>query len=161
MNPELTPDPAKAAPRHSFTPEEDRRLRSLVARLGTRNWDDIVRYFPGHTARQCHDRDKNYLTDSLTIRPWTPEEDAFLIEKFHQIGPKWVQIGKLLSGRSGNNVKNRWHKHLCRLQSGNAQSPAGQKRALDLGRAIGWRDQDWCALFSSAENSVSLAGESQ
>jgi hypothetical protein len=161
MKSEGTSDPAKAGSRHLFTPDEDRRLRALVGRLGTKNWEDVVRYLPGRTARQCRDRYKNYLTDSLTIRPWTPEEDAFLIEQFHQIGPKWVQIGKLLSGRSGNNVKNRWHKHLCSIQSGQSQSPAEPKPALDLGRAIGWRDQDWCALLASAENSVSMPEKSQ
>jgi hypothetical protein len=47
--------------------------------------------------------------------PWTPEEDSIVIQQYHRIGPKWVEIGKMLNGRSGNNVKNRWHKHLCRL----------------------------------------------
>jgi hypothetical protein len=67
---------------------------------------------PGRTARQCRDRYKNYLMESLVNAPWSPEEDAILLDRFQLLGPKWVEIGKLLHGRSGNNVKNRWYKHL-------------------------------------------------
>jgi hypothetical protein len=44
-----------------------------------------------------------------------------LLDRFRLLGPKWVEIGKLLHGRSGNNVKNRYYKHLkkeCVLQLG-------------------------------------------
>jgi hypothetical protein len=71
---------------------------------------------PSRTARQCRDRFKNYLGDFLVTNPWTAQEDALVIRQYHLIGPKWVEIGKMLSGRSGNNVKNRWHKHLCKRE---------------------------------------------
>jgi hypothetical protein len=101
-------------PRRKFTPDEDVRLRALVDSLGTKNWEEVARFIPQRSARQCRDRYKNYLMESLMMDPWTPEEDAVVIQQFHRIGPKWVEIGKILKGRSGNNVKNRWHKHLCR-----------------------------------------------
>jgi hypothetical protein len=104
----------QALPRRKFTPEEDMKLRALVESIGTQSWEDIARFIPDRSARQCRDRYKNYLLESLVRDPWTPEEDALVVQKFHQIGPKWVEIGKMLSGRSGNNVKNRWHKHLCK-----------------------------------------------
>jgi hypothetical protein len=103
-------------PRRKFTPEEDMKLRALVESIGTQSWEDIARFIPDRSARQCRDRYKNYLLESLVRDPWTPQEDALVVQKFHQIGPKWVEIGKMLSGRSGNNVKNRWHKHLCKLE---------------------------------------------
>jgi hypothetical protein len=146
-----TPDAGRGgAPRRQFTPEEDFQLRSLVEQLGSQHWEEISRYLPDRSARQCRNRYKNYLLDSLVAGPWTPEEDAVLIEKFHQIGPKWVEIGKLLSGRSGNNVKNRWYKHLCKTDIGAAS--AEQRAPLNLGQAIGWSAQDWPKLFESAEN---------
>jgi hypothetical protein len=37
-------------------------------------------------------------------------------EKYAVIGPKWVEISKYLVGRSGNDVKNRWHKHLAKWE---------------------------------------------
>jgi hypothetical protein len=94
--------------------EEDLKLRGLVNSLGTKNWDEIARFMPTRSARQCRDRFKNYLRECLITNPWTAQEDALVIRQYHLIGPKWVEIGKMLSGRSGNNVKNRWHKHLCK-----------------------------------------------
>jgi hypothetical protein len=106
--------PLQSSSRRKFTSDEDDQLRSLVDTLGTKSWEEIARFMPDRTARQCRDRYKNYLLENLITEPWTPEEDEIVIRQFHVIGPKWVQIGKMLSGRSGNNVKNRWHKHLSR-----------------------------------------------
>jgi hypothetical protein len=104
--------PDASVSRCKFLVEEDLKLRSLVDALGTRSWTRIGCFMPGRTARQCRDRYNNYLADSLFIRPWTPREDAILLERYRAIGPKWVEISKLLKGRSGNCVKNRWYKHL-------------------------------------------------
>jgi hypothetical protein len=101
--------------RRKFSAQEDQKLRNLVDTMGTKSWEAIAKFMGDRTARQCRDRFKNYLLDHLITEPWTPEEDAIVIQQFQLIGPKWADIGKLLSGRSGNNVKNRWHKHLHRL----------------------------------------------
>jgi hypothetical protein len=69
---------------------------------------------PNRSARQCRDRYKNYLLDSIITSPWRPDEDEVIRIKFAELGPRWVEIAKCLVGRSGNHVKNRWHKHLCR-----------------------------------------------
>jgi hypothetical protein len=150
-------EPFRACSRHKFTPDEDLQLRSLVERFGTKNWEEIARMIPARSARQCRDRYKNYLTDTVIPTPWTPEEDKLLIEKFHQIGPKWVEIGKLLSGRSGNNVKNRWHKHLCKMDVGRPRISVEHKPVMDLGRAIGWSDQDWRELFGGYGSPLQFA----
>jgi hypothetical protein len=146
-------DPRSAAPRRKFTPEEDIQLRSLVERLGTKHWEKISRLLPDRTARQCRNRYKNYLLDSLVTNPWTPEEDALLIEKFHQIGPKWVEIGKVISGRSGNNVKNRWYKHLCKSDIG-GRPKEGEREGMNLAEAIGWNESEWSDLFGNGETGL-------
>jgi hypothetical protein len=89
----------------------------VIDSLGTQSWEGIARFMPHRSPRQCRDRYKNYLLESLTTEPWTPEEDAVVIQQFHLIGPKWAEIGKILKRRSGSNAKNRWHKHLCRLDA--------------------------------------------
>jgi hypothetical protein len=103
---------SSASSRHKFTSAEDSKLRDLVTQLGTKSWEEIAKYMAGRTARQCRDRYKNYLLDSLVTAPWTAEEDAIIAERYRQLGPKWVEIAKMLNGRSGNHVKNRWHRHL-------------------------------------------------
>jgi hypothetical protein len=153
-------------PRRKFTAEEDVKLRALVDTLGTKSWEEIARFIPDRSARQCRDRYKNYLLDSLVTDSWTAEEDALVIQKFHQIGPKWVEIGKVLSGRSGNNVKNRWHKHLSKLdESGphrtpcdepkkpvKAPAPVEEKAAVGFSQSFGLGDCGWPHLFDTAEN---------
>jgi hypothetical protein len=67
------------------------------------------------TARQCRQRYKNYLADDRQPVGWTAEEEHMVIAKYEEIGPKWVQIAKFLPGRSGNDVKNRWHKHILKF----------------------------------------------
>jgi hypothetical protein len=104
--------------RRKFTDQEDLQLRDLVEHLGSRNWEDIARFMPSRTARQCRDRYNNYLLNSLVTAPWTPVEDAILIEQYHQIGPYWSEIAKLLNGRSGNHIKNRWRRHLAHQHYG-------------------------------------------
>jgi hypothetical protein len=100
--------------RHRFSPIEDETLRMIVDRIGTRNWDTVASLLPFRTARQCRDRYRNYLLDFLVTVPWSAAEDEFVSRKYAEIGPKWVEISKSLTGRSGNDVKNRWHKHISK-----------------------------------------------
>jgi hypothetical protein len=153
--------PEKATlPRRKFTSDEDVKLRSLVERLGTKSWEEVARFIPDRTARQCRDRYNNNLLDSLVTDPWTPEEDAVLIQQYRSIGPKWVEIGKILSGRSGNNVKNRWHKHLCKVEGtfprqidpAPDESEAG-KRLQPVGVAS---EFEWSNDFGSADGPFSM-----
>lgn len=80
------------------------------------SWEEIAKKLPGQTPKQCHDRYANYLRDGLKSEPWTQEEDEMLIEMHKEIGPKWVKMMKRLPGRSGNDIKNRWHKHLIKKE---------------------------------------------
>jgi hypothetical protein len=145
------PDGKGGAGRRKFTADEDMQLRSLVEQLGSKSWEEISRFLPDRSARQCRDRYKNYLVDSLMVAPWTPEEDALVVKKFHQIGPKWVEIGKLLSGRSGNNVKNRWHKHLVKLDIGPPPP------CPDVKQSISSSEADWRKLLAAGESPVQVA----
>jgi hypothetical protein len=102
-------------PRHKFTSEEDQRLLVLVNQLSPKNWDNIAHQMGNRTARQCRDRYNNYLIDPSPHTPWAPQEDALIIDSYRRLGPKWVQIAKLLHGRNGIHVKNRWYRHLSKI----------------------------------------------
>lgn len=111
--------------RKRFTPEEDRTLKALVAKMGSKIWDEIALHMPNRTARQCRDRYSNYLFKEITHQPWTPEEDRLILEKYQEYGPHWVKIAKHLNGRSGNNIKNRWHKCLSKKSLGRPPETGG------------------------------------
>lgn len=100
--------------RNKFTREEDEKLKSLVKQHGNRSWELVSKFMPGRCGRQCRDRFNNYLSEDFRKGPWRPEEDELIVRKYKEIGPHWVEISKLLNSRSGNNVKNRWHKYLCK-----------------------------------------------
>jgi hypothetical protein len=68
----------------------------------------------GRNARQCRHRYKNYLLEGHQLIPWTDQEEDILIATYRSVGPKWVEISTQLPGRTGNDVKNRWHKHILK-----------------------------------------------
>jgi hypothetical protein len=147
--------------RRKFTPDEDLMLRSLVEKLGTSRWNEIAQFLPRRSSRQCRDRYMNYLMDSLVRNPWTREEDAVLIQQVHQIGPRWVQIGKMLCGRSATNVKNRWYKRLRKfsrpepaqasaaLPEAEALERIEQKPTVNLSQILGVTDANWEQLLTN------------
>ncbi|KAK8897502.1 hypothetical protein M9Y10_015458 [Tritrichomonas musculus] len=94
--------------RKTFTPEEDQILRDFVIENGNRNWSKIADILQNRTPRQCRDRYRNYLKEGLNMNPWTKEEDSIIKKKYHELGPKWVAISKLLNDRNGIDVKKRW-----------------------------------------------------
>jgi hypothetical protein len=101
--------------RSKFTKDEDLQLCSLVQRFGLRCWDDIAKQLPNRTARQCRDRYTIYLQEPSISRPWSAEEDAIIVRQFSILGPKWVEIAKLMNNRKGIQVKNRWYRHLSKV----------------------------------------------
>lgn len=103
--------------RRKFTPLEDETLKRLVFEFGSYNWAKISDLMPGRSAKQCRDRYCNYLSAPHSNYPWTPEEDEVLLSLLPLVGPKWVEISRHIPGRSGNNTKNRWYKHLCKFYS--------------------------------------------
>ena len=122
-NEEIDPNSTR---RKRFTEAEDARLKSLVKKDGIRNWEEIARRMPGRSSRQCRDRYNNYLFKEILHKPWTPEEDKIIIEKYKLFGPHWVKISQFLDARSGNNVKNRWHKYLYKSFLPQQENPIQQ-----------------------------------
>lgn len=101
----------KKARRFPFTERENYIIRESVKIFGE-DWDTISKHLPGRTKKQIHDRYVNYLRDGLKMCPWTKQEDEILMQMYKAIGPKWSKMMIHLPGRSGNDIKNRWHKHL-------------------------------------------------
>ena len=92
-----------------FTPEEDRKLKSLIKKLGENAWEEVVYLMEGRNMRQCKDRWTYYLSPKVKNLPWTPEDDARLIKLAKELNGKWVQISKRFKGRNDTQIKNRWN----------------------------------------------------
>ena len=94
--------------REKFLPEEDQRLRELVAIHGESSWDIVSKNMKNRNQRQCRERWKHYLSSSRPKAPWTNEEDELLYQKMTELGPKWTKIAKFFDGRTDIQVKTRW-----------------------------------------------------
>ena len=105
--------------RKRFTATEDEMLKKLVQTYGD-DWESIAKYFQGKNTRQLRDRWLYYLDPNLKAAPFTPDEDATLIEKLQELGNKWRLLTSFLPGRTDVALKNRW-KMIQRHQTCNAK----------------------------------------
>ncbi|KAF1779479.1 Telomere length regulation protein, conserved domain [Phytophthora cactorum] len=71
-----------------WTPEEDAKLRELVAE-GKKNWGQVASLIPGRTS-------------------YTEDEDKIIVEMQAKLGNRWSIIAQQLKGRTEDAVKIRW-----------------------------------------------------
>ncbi|KAL7615942.1 hypothetical protein Lser_V15G01035 [Lactuca serriola] len=95
--------------KEQWTKEEDRVLKHLVEKHGERKWSYIAQMLKGRIGKQCRERWHNHLRPDIKKDYWTEEEDKILITTHAEIGNKWSEIAKKLSGRTENSIKNHWN----------------------------------------------------
>ncbi|EES13945.1 transcription factor MYB25 [Sorghum bicolor] len=98
-----------------WTEKEDEALRRAVREHGRQNWAAIAGAVAGRGAKSCRLRWCQHLAPELDSRPFTPEEDARIVELQGVHGNKWATIARFLHGRSDNAVKNRWNSALRKM----------------------------------------------
>lgn len=104
----LIPQTKKSHPKFKFGVDEDLQLKDLVRKYGENNWTQIAQNMPNRNARQCKERWCNYLSPNICKSPWTQDEDNLLLEKYKEIGARWVQIAKFFPQRTDISIKNRY-----------------------------------------------------
>jgi hypothetical protein len=98
------------APR--FTADEDDVIMRAKMVNPSEPWTDIAKRLMGRNGRQCRDRWNHYLSLQHCSKPWTPDEDRFLVEKINELWMIWAEIRPSFEGRSERDIMNRWHSHV-------------------------------------------------
>ncbi|EAY15429.1 Myb-like DNA-binding domain containing protein [Trichomonas vaginalis G3] len=96
----------------NWNDQEDETLRSMVATHG-KQWALIATFIPGRTASQVAARWEKCIDPNITKGPFTPDEDALIIEFVAKNGPRsWPRITQLIPQRSSKQCRERWFNHL-------------------------------------------------
>jgi myb proto-oncogene protein len=70
----------------------------MIKQVG-HNWRLIAEELGTKSGKQIRERFINKLDPNIRREEWTEEEDMKIIELYSQMGSKWCEISKCLSGR--------------------------------------------------------------
>ncbi|KAL3815816.1 hypothetical protein ACHAXA_010750 [Cyclostephanos tholiformis] len=91
-----------------WTKEEDDIITASVS-SGNDKWSEIAKRLPGRIGEQIKERWINVLDPDVKKGIWTDAEMKILRDSQKELGNKWSEIAKRISGRNENSVKNRWY----------------------------------------------------
>ena len=103
--------PTSGATRVRWTEDDDKILINLVSECG-HNWPLIASRMDGRTSKQVKERWTNQLDPSISLDPWTAEDDQQLVILIRELGHSWCEIARRMKGRTESMVKNRYHANL-------------------------------------------------
>mmetsp|Transcript_7240 Transcript_7240/g.19389 ORF Transcript_7240/g.19389 Transcript_7240/m.19389 type:complete len:149 (+) Transcript_7240:92-538(+) len=94
--------------RRFWSIEENEVLTRLIERHGASNWAKLAESFDNCSAAQLRAHWAHTLSDTLSGRPYTAEEDAYILRMRQRIGNRWSKIAAGMEHRTGNGIKNRF-----------------------------------------------------
>jgi S-ribosylhomocysteine lyase LuxS involved in autoinducer biosynthesis len=140
--PVMDTQPTSSEPRRNWKPEEDTKLTKAVKKYG-KNWVTVAAMVPGRKNRQCHSRWVQTLDPAnMKKGPWTPEEDATLMEAMKKHGKEWAAIAAMVPGRTNQQCRHRWTQA---LDPANWKGKWTPEQDAKLTAAVKTHGKDWVA----------------
>ena len=103
-----TEKPAPSHKRINWTFQDNQNIIEFVNTFGPK-WKTLSQVYPGRTPKQYREHYMNHLQKQVEKKPFTKEEDCFLIDFIQRHGRKFSLCAKKMPGRTENSVKNRWY----------------------------------------------------
>ncbi|KAL6626826.1 hypothetical protein ACP70R_030552 [Stipagrostis hirtigluma subsp. patula] len=111
-----------------WSPEEDERLASHIARFGVSCWSSIPELTGlQRCGKSCRLRWMNYLRPDLKRGRFSQQEEELIMALHKALGNSWSQIAARLPGRSDNEIKNFWNARQRKKLRQKEASTAGSK----------------------------------
>ena len=91
-----------------WTEEEDRELLDLIEVYG-KNWSMLSKIITTRSRKQIRDRYNNNLDKNINKERLSKEEEQIILTLYSKFGPNWNLISKHLSGRTNQQIKNKFY----------------------------------------------------
>ncbi len=89
----------------------DEAVCAGVLKHGEGNWTAIAKdpALQSKTCKQVYARWRDYLNPDRITADWSGDEDTQLLALQARMGNQWAEMAKVMSGRSPNDIKNRFY----------------------------------------------------
>ncbi|KAL5223898.1 hypothetical protein ABZP36_010537 [Zizania latifolia] len=117
-----------------WTPEEDKQLLDYIRKNGGHgSWRRLPKLAGlNRCHKSCRLRWTNYLRQDIKRGNFTADEDNLIITQHAAVGNKWSFIASKLPGRTDNEIKNHWNKHLRKKLLNMGIDPTTHRPRFDL-----------------------------
>jgi len=94
--------------RRVWNSQEDALLKVIVEKYGARRWKRLAVFFQERNAGQLRARWAHSLSCKDIKRPFSEDEDKYILKMHQKYGNSWTTIAREMPNRSDNTVKNRF-----------------------------------------------------